>query len=80
MSDPNPGDGGVIIIKGGSVDVDYDDNVFKEKDPSKPRSHKAPDRKITRIVITGGGTDYDSGEVQEPERIQCIITTTPTTY
>lgn len=29
MSDPNPGDGGVIIIKGGSVDLDYDESIYK---------------------------------------------------
>lgn len=72
MSDPNPGDGGVIIIKGGSVDLDYDESIY-EKNPANPRSHKNSTRKITRVVITGD-LSYDSGD--RPEGLRCTITTT----
>jgi hypothetical protein len=70
MSDP--GEGGIIIIKGGSVDLDYDETVF-EKNPADPRSHRNPNKKITRVVITGDIT-YDSGD--HPEGLRCTITTT----
>jgi hypothetical protein len=70
MSDP--GEGGIIIIKGGSVDLDYDETVF-EKNPADPRSHRNPNRKITRVVITGD-ISYDSGD--HPEGLRCTITTT----
>ena len=70
MSDPNPGEGGVIIIKGGSIDVDYDESIYP-RDPEKPRSHINPDRKITRVVITGDAR-YDSGD--HPEGLTCTVT------
>lgn len=70
MSDP--GEGGIIIIKGGSVDLDYDETVFA-KNPADPRSHRNPNKKITRVVITGDIT-YDSGD--HPEGLRCTITTT----
>jgi hypothetical protein len=70
MSDP--GEGGIIIIKGGSVDLDYDETVF-EKNPADPRSHRNPNRKITRVVITGDIT-FDSDD--HPQGLRCTITTT----
>ena len=70
MSDPEPGDGGVIIIKGGSVDLDYDESIYA-RDPKNPRSHINPTRKITRVVITGD-LSYDSGD--HPEGVMCTIT------
>jgi hypothetical protein len=53
--------GGDIIIKGGSVDIDYDDNVYK-KESTKPRNHLAKDQAITRVTVedVGGGSKYDS--------------------
>jgi hypothetical protein len=68
----NPGDGGDIIIKGGSVDLEYDESIY-QKDPADPRSHKNSNRKITRVVITGD-ISYDSGD--HPEGLRCTITTT----
>jgi hypothetical protein len=68
----NPGDGGDIIIKGGSVDLDYDESVY-QKDPADPKSHKNSTRKITRVVIAGD-ISYDSGD--HPEGLRCTITTT----
>ncbi|MDQ5847230.1 MAG: hypothetical protein M3539_18235 [Acidobacteriota bacterium] len=61
MSVVNPGNGGDIIIKGGSVDLDYDDAVYP-KDSGNPRKHKSEDRTLIRIVVKdgGGATKYDS--------------------
>lgn len=70
--DPIPGDGGDIIIKGGSVDLTYDDTYYP-RDPENPNRHTNSNRKITRIVITGDVT-YDSGEF--PEGLKCEIKTT----
>jgi hypothetical protein len=72
MSDPDPGEGGVIIIKGGSVDLDYDESIY-EKDPTNPRSHRNSNRRVTRVVITGD-ISYDSDD--HPEGLICTITTT----
>jgi hypothetical protein len=46
-----PGNGGEIIIKGGSVEVEYDGNTYVQ-DPNNPRKHQNPNKKITRVVIT----------------------------
>ena len=71
MSDPNPvpGDGGDIIIKGGSVDLLYDEAVYPRY-PEDPKRHTNADKKITRIVITGD-IDFDSGDC--PEGLRCTI-------
>ena len=42
--------GGDIIIKGGSVDIDYDDAKYPKED-GKPRNHKADDQNITRVTV-----------------------------
>ena len=52
--------GNDIIIRGGSVDLEYDEGVYP-KDSSDPRKHKNDNRKVTRVVITGD-INYDSGE------------------
>ena len=70
MSDPDPGEGGVIIIKGGSVDLDYDEDIYP-RDPANPKSHKNSNRKITRIVIEGDES-FDSGD--RPNGLRCTIT------
>ena len=59
MSDPNPGEGGVIIIKGGSCELHFDDGVFKH-DPtaSKRRKHKCDEMQIKQVVITGNGQTH----------------------
>jgi hypothetical protein len=61
MSDPDPGDGGIIIIKGGSVDLDYDESIYP-KDPNDPKKHKNDNRKVTRILVQDEHdvTKYDS--------------------
>jgi hypothetical protein len=60
---------GDIIIKGGSVDLNYAESVYP-KDPKDPNSHKNADRKITRVVITGGIV-FDSGD--HPEGLSCEV-------
>ena len=67
-----PGEGGVIIIKGGSVDLTYDESIYV-KDPADPKSHKNANLKITRVVITGD-ISYDSGD--RPGGFRCDITVT----
>ena len=51
---------GDIIIKGGSVDVNFNDTLYK-KDPADPRKHENLNRKITRITIVDDNkqTMYD---------------------
>ena len=57
--------GGEIIIKGGSVKVLFDENVYK-KDPNDPKKHEDANRKITKIVIVdeNGGERFNSGDNQ----------------
>ena len=57
--------GGEIIIKGGSVNVVFDESVYK-KDPSDPKKHENANRKITNIVIVdeNGGERFNSGDNQ----------------
>jgi hypothetical protein len=62
--------GNDIIIKGGSVDLDYDESIY-QKDPNDPKKHKNANKKITRIVITGD-INYDSDD--RPSGIHCDIT------
>lgn len=67
-----PGNGGEIIIKGGSVEVEYDGRVYAQ-DPANPRKHKNPSKKITRVVITGD-ISFDSGD--RPGGLTCEIKAT----
>ncbi len=55
--------GSDIIIKGGSVDIDYDESLYP-KEPGKPRNHKSYDKKIIRVTVKDedGNVRYDSGE------------------
>lgn len=55
--------GNDIIIKGSSVDIDYDDDLYP-KEPGKPRNHKSLDKKITRVTVKDGDGNvrYDSAE------------------
>lgn len=63
--------GGDIIIKGSSVDIDYDEAVYP-KDPGNPKKHKNQNKKITRVLITGD-ISFDSGD--HPSGLVCEITT-----
>jgi hypothetical protein len=63
--------GNDIIIKGGhSVDLDYDENIYP-KSSNESRKHPNPNKKITRVVITGD-INYDSED--NPGGIKCDIT------
>jgi hypothetical protein len=55
-------DGGDIIIRGGSVDLEYDDSVYP-KDAGDPKKHRNENRKIINILIEdeNGRVKYDSG-------------------
>ena len=76
--------GGDIIIKGGSVDIDYDDAVYP-KEPGKPRNHKG-NQIITRVTVADEGNNlkYDSQqEAADPTRwtisVYCTATNAPAT-
>ena len=66
--------GGDIIIKGGSVDLIFDERLYP-KASNDPSSYTNPDRKITRVLITGD-ISFDSGE--KPEGWLCDIRVTTT--
>jgi hypothetical protein len=61
-------DGGDIIIRGGSVDLEYDDAVYP-KEPGNPKKHRANDKKIRQITVTDNANPvpllYDSGDHPE---------------
>lgn len=61
--------GSDIIIRGGSVDLNYDENIY-QKDLKDPRRHGNTDKKITRVVITGD-IAYDSND--HPNGMTCNI-------
>ena len=63
--------GGDIIIKGSSVDLNYDESVYP-KDSIDHQKHKNQNKKITRVLITGD-ISFDSGE--HPSGLVCEITT-----
>ena len=52
--------GGDIIIKGGSVDIQYDDTLYAKEGAW---NHINPNKRITRITITDENQKllYDSG-------------------
>jgi hypothetical protein len=53
---------GEIIIKGGSVELTFDDGIY-QKVPSDPGTYKNQDRQITRVVVVDeeGRVQFDSG-------------------
>jgi len=54
MSDPEPAaNGNDIIIKGGSIEVHFDDGGY-ESVPGKPKNKKNSKKKMTQIVIFDG--------------------------
>jgi hypothetical protein len=63
--------GADIIIKGSSVDIDYDEAVYP-RDSKEPKKHKNENKKITRVLITGD-INFDSGD--HPNGLRCDITT-----
>jgi len=57
--------GGDIIVKGGSVDVQFDDTIYK-KNQNDPKKHENINRKITRIQVSDDHdvSVFDSGDNQ----------------
>jgi hypothetical protein len=53
--------GGDIIIKGGSAEIHFDHELFKQ-DQGNSRKHKHDSLKITRIVVSGDA-NFDSNEL-----------------
>lgn len=64
---------GEIIIKGGSVDLQFNESVYK-KNPNDPKKHENADRKITGIVIVdeNGAEQFNSGD--KPNGLKWTIT------
>lgn len=52
-----------IIIKGGSVELNFDDSLYG-KNPNDPNKHENANRKISKIVIVdeNGTEKYNSGD------------------
>ena len=65
-----------IIIKGGSIELEFEDSVYP-KNPSNPKKHQNPNRKISRIVVVdeNGGQKYDSGESQNGMKWTITVST-----
>lgn len=77
--------GADIIIKGSSVDIDFDDDKYP-KEAGKPRNHKAADQTITRVTLEDGNNNmqYDSNtDAADPSRwtihVYCTAPTKPAT-
>ena len=62
-----------IIIKGGSVEIDFDDSIYHKRN-GDPKIHESRDRKITRIGVVdeSGGEKFDSGD--EPGGLKWMVT------
>lgn len=69
-----PGDGGEIIIKGTSVEVEYNGDVYKPVPGTN--KHRSPDKKITKVVVRDERdvVVYDSGD--HPGGLKWTITAT----
>ncbi|HEV7796887.1 MAG TPA: hypothetical protein VGO73_01930 [Pyrinomonadaceae bacterium] len=65
MSDPTPGDGGVIIIKGSSVHLNFDGTLY-QKETGDARHRKHEGRKITRVMVQDekDKTLFDSDQLE----------------
>ena len=51
---------GDIIIKGGSAEVHFDDQVYVQ-DPQNPQRYSNAEKRVVRVVITGD-LSFDSGD------------------
>ena len=60
-----PNGGGEIIIRGGSVNLIFDEGIY-QKSPADPNRHENANRKIVKISIfdESGSAIYDSGDSQ----------------
>lgn len=59
------GSGGDVIIKGGSVEVQFDSSIYR-KELTDPSTHKADTRKITRVKVEDEDNKplFDSGPAE----------------
>ena len=56
---PAPGDGGDIIIKGSSCEIEFNDRHFqRDENEALLARHTRNDLRITRIVINGDASFY----------------------
>jgi hypothetical protein len=55
--------GGDIIIKGGSVELTFNDGIYQKGVSTDPSTYRNPDRQITRVVVVdeAGRVQLDSG-------------------
>jgi hypothetical protein len=60
---------GDIVIKGGSVELGFDNSLYL-KDSYDPWRYKNDERKIVRIIISGD-LNFDSGSY--PNGLRCEI-------
>jgi hypothetical protein len=65
MANGWPNGGGDIIIRGGSVDLIFDEGIY-QKSPANPKRHENANRKIVKILILdeNGSAKFDSGDSQ----------------
>jgi hypothetical protein len=67
---------GEIIIRGGSVEVQFDGSVY-QKDPNDPKKHQNANRKITKVVVLdeNGAETFNSGDNQGGLRWTVTVST-----
>jgi hypothetical protein len=65
-----------IIIKGGSVEVKFDNTLYP-RNPNDPKKHENANRKISKIVIVDedGNEKYNSGESQNGMKWTVTVST-----
>ena len=61
---------GEIIIKGGSVELNFDDGIY-QKVPTDPGTYRNQNRQITRVLVEDqeGKVQFDSSDGVERWRI-----------
>jgi hypothetical protein len=59
-----------IIIKGGSVELEFDETLYLPK-VGDPLVRVCANKKIIQVLVTGGGLVYDSGNY--PDGVGCTV-------
>jgi len=65
--------GGEIIIKGGSVEVNFDDSLYL-KEQLDPNKHKNANRMITRVQVQDASGRSLFDEADDKDGLQWLIT------
>jgi len=65
--------GGEIIIKGGSVEVNFDDSLYL-KEQLDPNKHKNANRMITRVQVQDASGRSLLDEADDKDGLQWLIT------